>query len=65
MQPYVVRMKSILENKDIQRAYIFFNNHPGAKAVANAIMMRAHLDVPVKVELPERFLEVYPEVKAL
>ena len=62
LQPYVVRIKSILEDKDIQRAYIFFNNHPGAKAVANAVMMRALLDVPVRSELPEKLLETYPEI---
>ena len=61
LQPYMVRLKSVLENKDIQRAYIFFNNHPSAKAVANAVMMRAQLDIPVKTELPERFVAVYPE----
>jgi uncharacterized protein YecE (DUF72 family) len=65
LQPYVVRLKSILENKDIQRAYIFFNNHPGAKAVANAVMMRAQLDIPVKVQLPEKLLEAYPELKGI
>jgi uncharacterized protein YecE (DUF72 family) len=62
LQPYAIRIKSILENKDIRRAYIFFNNHPGAKAVANAIMMRAALDVPVKAELPEKLVETYPQL---
>jgi uncharacterized protein YecE (DUF72 family) len=62
LQPYVVRLKSVLENKDIQRAYIFFNNHPGAKAVANAVMMRAELDIPVKTELPETLVARYPEM---
>lgn len=62
LQPYVVGLESILENKDIQRAYIFFNNHPGAKAVANAVMMRAQLDVPVSTELPERLVEMYPGI---
>ncbi len=56
-------MKSILENKDIQRAYIFFNNHPGAKAVANAVMMRAQLDIPIKADLPEKFLKTFPELE--
>jgi uncharacterized protein YecE (DUF72 family) len=63
LQPYAVRLKSVLANKDIQRAYIFFNNHPGAKAVANAVMMRAQLDVPVETDLPEKFVETFPEVK--
>lgn len=63
LQPYVVRVKSILENKDIQRVYILFNNHPAAKAVANAVMMRAHLDIPVKAELPDKFMATFPELE--
>ena len=63
LQPYAVRLKSILENKDIQRAYIFFNNHPGAKAVANAVMLRAQLDVPVTAELPDRLVGRFPELR--
>src|SRR5262245_12275719 len=65
LRPYTIRLKSVLENKDIQRAYIFFNNHPGAKAVANAVMMRAQLDVPVETELPETLIEEYPQLKQL
>jgi len=42
---------------------VFFNNHPGAKAVANAVMMRAQLDIPVNTELPEKLVEVYPEIR--
>jgi uncharacterized protein YecE (DUF72 family) len=34
LRPYSIRLKSVLGNKAIQRAYIFFNNHPSAKAVA-------------------------------
>jgi uncharacterized protein YecE (DUF72 family) len=63
LEPYTIRLKSVLENKDIQRAYIFFNNHPGAKAVANAVMMRAQLDIPVKTELPSTLIEKFPELK--
>jgi uncharacterized protein YecE (DUF72 family) len=64
LQPYAIRLKSILEDKNIQRAYVFFNNHPGAKAVANAVMMRAMLDIPVTTELPEKMIETYPEINA-
>lgn len=62
IQPYAIRLQSILENKDIQRAYVFFNNHPNAKAVANAVMLRAQLNIPVKTELPEKLIETYPEL---
>jgi uncharacterized protein YecE (DUF72 family) len=63
LRPYAIRLKSVLEDKNIQRAYVFFNNHPGAKAVANAVMMRAMLDVPVATELPGQLLERFPELK--
>jgi uncharacterized protein YecE (DUF72 family) len=63
LEPYAVRLKSILENKDIRRAYVFFNNHPGAKAIANAVMLRAQLDIPVQTDLPENFVEKFPETK--
>ena len=65
LKPYAIRLKSVLENKAIQRAYIFFNNHPGAKAVANAVMMRAELDIPVKTELPEKLNETFPELRSV
>jgi uncharacterized protein YecE (DUF72 family) len=64
IQPYAVRLKSVLENKDIQRAYVFFNNHPSAKAVANAVMLRAELEIPVKAELPETLVDKYPAIKS-
>jgi len=62
LKPYSIRLKSVVENKHIQRAYVFFNNHPSAKAVANAVMMRAQLDIPVKTELPEKLVESYPDL---
>jgi uncharacterized protein YecE (DUF72 family) len=65
IQPYAIRLKSVLESRDIQRGYVFFNNHPGAKAVANAIMMRAQLDIRVKTELPEKLVERFPELEAI
>ena len=65
LQPYAVRLKSILEDKSIRRAYVFFNNHPGAKAVANAVMLRAMMDVPVTTELPEKLKETYPDMAGM
>jgi uncharacterized protein YecE (DUF72 family) len=62
IRPYAIRLKSVLDNKNIQRAYVFFNNHPGAKAVANAVMMRAELDIPVAAKIPETLREKYGDV---
>jgi uncharacterized protein YecE (DUF72 family) len=64
IRPYATRLKSVVENKTIQRAYVFFNNHPEAKAVANAVMMRALLDIPVRTHLPQSLVARYPEVNA-
>jgi uncharacterized protein YecE (DUF72 family) len=61
LKPYAERVKEKLEH-GLKRAYTFFNNHPGAKAVANAVMMRALLDVPVETELPESMLAKFPEL---
>jgi len=59
IRPYAIRLKEVVNEKAIQKAYIFFNNHPNAKAVANAVMMRAELDIPVEAELPDRFKQIY------
>jgi uncharacterized protein YecE (DUF72 family) len=61
LNPYADRLQKKLE-QGVKRAYTFFNNHPGAKAVANAVMMRALLDIPVETELPERMLNKFPEL---
>jgi uncharacterized protein YecE (DUF72 family) len=62
IRPYAVRLQSILENKDIQRAYVFFNNHPGAKAIANAVMMRAELGIPITTELSATFVDAFTDL---
>jgi uncharacterized protein YecE (DUF72 family) len=62
IRPYAVRLQQVAQEKAIQKAYVFFNNHPNAKAVANAVMLRAQLDVPVEAELPESLKEKFPEL---
>jgi uncharacterized protein YecE (DUF72 family) len=62
LAPYALRLKEAAGEKAIQKAYTFFNNHPGAKAVANAVMLRAQLDVPVECELPETFVKAFPTI---
>ena len=64
LAPYAVRLKEVAEEKAIQKAYIFFNNHPGAKAVANAVMLRAQLDIPVERELPATLVTTFPDLTA-
>jgi uncharacterized protein YecE (DUF72 family) len=62
LRTFADRIRARLE-RGLHRAYTFFNNHPGAKAVANAIMLRAELDAPVESELPERLVAHFPELK--
>jgi uncharacterized protein YecE (DUF72 family) len=62
LRPYVIRLKDVVNEKPIQKAYVFFNNHPNAKAVANAVMMRAELNDPIEAELPESLKEAFPEM---
>ena len=62
VRPYAVRLKETAIEKGLKRAYTFFNNHPGARAVANAVMLRKELDIPVTAELPERLMEAFPEL---
>jgi uncharacterized protein YecE (DUF72 family) len=62
LKPYAIRLKSVVDSKAVQRAYVFFNNHPGAKSVANAVMLRAQLDIPVEIALPETLLQRYPNL---
>jgi uncharacterized protein YecE (DUF72 family) len=65
LRPYAIRLKEVAKEKAIEKAYIFFNNHPNAKAVANAVMLRRQLDVPVEEELPETLLKAFPDLKQL
>jgi uncharacterized protein YecE (DUF72 family) len=59
IEPYAMRLKEVVSDQAIEKAYVFFNNHPEAKAVANAVMMRAQLQVAVKAELPESLTTRY------
>jgi uncharacterized protein YecE (DUF72 family) len=62
LRSYAERLKAIVESRAIQRAYIFFNNHPNAKSVANAVMMRDLLEIPVEAALPDSLVERFPEL---
>lgn len=44
-------------------AYVFYNNHFGAKSVVNALQMRLEFQQPVPKDLPESLLERYPELR--
>ncbi len=42
--------------------YVFYNNHYGAKAIVNALELKAQLGQPVGVDLNDELLKEYPEL---
>jgi uncharacterized protein YecE (DUF72 family) len=64
LRPYAIRLQDVVNEQAIEKAYVFFNNHPNAKAVVNAVMMRAELGIPIEQELPDSFREAFPEIAA-
>ena len=44
-------------------AFVFYNNHYGAKAVVNALQMRLQFGQRVPRDLPETMLETDPELE--
>jgi uncharacterized protein YecE (DUF72 family) len=58
---HATRLQAAAAEQKIQKAYIFFNNHPGAKAVVNASMLNAELGLPTE-PLPESLVSKFPEL---
>jgi len=57
------KLRAVAAAQSIERAYVFFNNHPGAKAVVNAAMLRSVLGIPVPEPLPDSLVLAYPSLK--
>jgi uncharacterized protein YecE (DUF72 family) len=49
----------------VAETYVFYNNHFGAKAVANAAQLRAALGQPLAAEWTSEMLTRYPALAAL
>ena len=49
----------------VKKLYLYLNNHFAAKAVANAVVLKHQLRIPVTGEYSERFVERYPEVDGI
>jgi uncharacterized protein YecE (DUF72 family) len=62
IRPHAERLKAAAAEQAIQKAYVFFNNHPGAKAVVNAVMLREELGIPVTEELPQTLTAAFPQI---
>ena len=49
----------------VKKLYLYLNNHFAAKAVANAVTLKAQLGQPAAGEYPSAFVERYPQVRGL
>ena len=65
-----VELKPFSETVDaasrvVKKLYVFMNNHFAAKAVANAVVLKHTLGLPVRGEYPQAFIARYPEVAGI
>ncbi|MGB8658674.1 MAG: DUF72 domain-containing protein [Candidatus Zixiibacteriota bacterium] len=61
LDPFVSGLNQI---KDMsKKLYVYMNNHYAAKAVANAVMIRCKLDLPIDVPFWKGLIEEYPELR--
>jgi uncharacterized protein YecE (DUF72 family) len=49
----------------VKKMYLYMNNHFAAKAVANAVILKHQLDIPVQGEYPAELVERYPDLRGL
>jgi uncharacterized protein YecE (DUF72 family) len=47
----------------VRKLYLYTNNHFSAKSVANAVMIKQQLDMPVEGDYPEGFVDQYPQLR--
>jgi len=63
LDPFVAGLHHV---KDLtKQVYVYMNNHYRAKAVANAIMLRYKLDLPIDKAFWKGIIEEYPELNEL
>jgi uncharacterized protein YecE (DUF72 family) len=46
----------------VKKMYLYTNNHFAAKSVANAIMLKNGVNLPISGTYPKEFLEQYPDL---
>lgn len=62
LKPFVENLSDL--KKTVKQIYVFFNNHPRAKAAANAIEMRYRVGMPVNATFWKDLIEEYPELRS-
>ena len=50
---------------EVQKVFVIMNNHPHAKAVANAFELLHYLDDRAKVKIPKTTLKAFPRLKEI
>lgn len=61
LDPFVTGLKQV---KDLtKKLYVYMNNHYAAKGVANAIMIRYKLNLPIDASFWRGLIEEYPELR--
>ena len=65
MLPIAEAFQRLIKENLVKRIYVYFNNHARAQAVANALMLKAQLGLPMVGEDLKALREAYPELKAM
>jgi uncharacterized protein YecE (DUF72 family) len=61
LDPFVEIAKAV--RTLVKKMYLYTNNHFDGKAVANAVMMKSRLGLPVEGAYPEAFVERFPGLR--
>jgi uncharacterized protein YecE (DUF72 family) len=57
------KLKTLAGQSPRPKFYVFFNNHARGQAVANALMLKAELELEPKAQAPGALIEAFPELK--
>ena len=63
LQPFVDTADAA--SRLVKKLYLYLNNHFASKAVANAVILKHKLQLPVEGRYPTAFVERYPEVDGI
>lgn len=61
LEPFAEKLKEIAPR--VNKAYVFFNNHPRGKAPANAMMLKHRLGMEIRGTYPRDLVEEFPGLK--
>ena len=63
LQPFVDTADAA--SRLVKKLYLYLNNHFASKSVANAVILKHKLELPVEGQYPTSFVERYPEVEGI